>query len=67
MFTIVRKSLSEIALHVAPKITLCKACRTRELSAEQKFFREHWRKQNPPLCSKILKDFCGTRDANRHE
>ncbi len=34
-----------------------KACRTRELSAEQKFTRDHWRKQNPPVCGKILRDF----------
>ena len=32
-----------------PNITrTIKACRTRELSAEQKFTRDHWRKQNPP-------------------
>ena len=33
------------------------ACRTRELSAEQKFTRDYWRKQNPPVCGKILSDF----------
>ena len=25
------------------------ACRTRELHAEQKFIRDHWRKQVPPV------------------
>ncbi len=34
-----------------------KACRTRELSAELTVTREHWRKQVPPVCGKILKDF----------
>ncbi len=32
---------------------LYKACRTRELTVT----REHWRKQVPPVCGKILKDF----------
>ena len=26
------------------------ACRTRELSAELTVTRDHWRKQNPPVC-----------------
>ncbi len=34
-----------------------KAYRTRELSAELTVTREHWRKQVPPVCGKILKDF----------
>ena len=34
-----------------------KACRTRELSAELTVTRDHWRKQNPPVCGKILRDF----------
>ena len=34
-----------------------KACRTRELFAEQKFTRDHWRKQIPPVCGDVLKDF----------
>ena len=32
-------------------------CRTRELSAEQKFIRTHWRKQVPPVCGDVLKVF----------
>ena len=34
-----------------------KACRTRELSAEQKFTRDHWRKQVHSMCGDILKVF----------
>ena len=32
-----------------------KAWRTRELSAEQKFTRDHWRKQVPPVCGDVLR------------
>ncbi len=40
----------------------CEACRTRELSAEQKFTRDHWRKQNPPVCAAKFREIFGTRD-----
>ena len=32
-----------------------KSCRTRELSAEQKFTRDHWRKQVPPYAATFWK------------
>ena len=38
-------------------IIVAKACRTRELSAEQKFTREHWRKQVLSVCGDGLKYF----------
>ena len=34
-----------------------KACRTRELSAKQKFTRDHLCKQVPPVCGDVLKVF----------
>ncbi len=34
------------------------ACRTRELSAEQKITRDYWRKQVPPVCGDVFKSFC---------
>ncbi len=33
------------------------ACRTRELSAEQEFTRDHRRKQVTPVCGEILEVF----------
>ncbi len=36
---------------------VCKACRTRELSAELTVTRAYWRKQNPPVCGEILRVF----------
>ena len=37
--------------------TLFSPVKPVKLSAEQKFTRDHWRKQNPPVCGKILRDF----------
>ena len=58
----IRQNVDNITLNVVKSMLInhyrtVYACRTRELSAEQKFTREHWRKQVPPVCGKILRDF----------
>ena len=47
------------AHHVAitPSDWFSKACRTQELSVEQKLSRDHWRKQVTPVCGDFLKVF----------
>jgi hypothetical protein len=52
------KLIEVLMIHIVLYAFRIKARRTRELSAEQKFTRDHWRiKQVPPVCGDVSRVF----------